>query len=660
MCLNTAEREQNYYKSHNEGNFLGLLKLLSTENSDLMNYLSKCKEGMKITLLGNKFTSKVLDVTRSHIVRKIVNQIVNDGGKFGLCVDTTTDLSGVHQASVVVRYLASTGADSPKVIEDTIAILECKHTSGEGIFLAIKALFDEIGLDMKNIIGCSFDGAANMRSEKVGVVYYLRLLNQLLVYTWCFAHRFNIVISNSCKVSLRIRSSLQLAEEAAAFLRASYKRMDIWVTVAKNVPGYNSKTRLILIGQTRWTSKGNAISHIVKSEYHLFVIIRCFAEICNIDSLDNKALTTACNIFRAWTAYDNVLFTYLLHKVFSVLTPVTKSLQEYGLNLIDAMNSIKRAYAQLSKIDRNLDTYINEAHVMISKVNQLIEGDPFLQSTGSIKVPSEPEKAKIIQTALSDISSFVNNIKTSIENLFLSEFDDENLLYKEISLLDLKYLSEELNVNNTISLKSLSKSIGLENDLILVEELKAFLDEFKKHQREWSTITTGSGRFAPAQSSGVSRESSARYQTFLGENVDDMSMQDENTADTIPLLIESYDDLEDAESFNNNSFIRTDSACYCVECILEFIDSNTTNKEKFKNVSEAYRFVAMLPSTQVKCERDFSRLRFTKNRLRTSLGQEQLQNLMIISLANKWLSVINLEDIIDEVALTSKKGREMM
>lgn len=180
---------------------MGLLKLLSTENADLMKYLSKCKEGMKTTLLSDKFTSKVLEAVRLHIVRKIVENINNGGGKFGLCVDTTTDISGVHQASVVVRYLASKGTDSIQVIEDTVAILECKHSSGEGIFLLIKALFDVIGLKMNNIIGCSFDGASNMRSENVGVVYHLKLLNQLLIYTWCFAHRFNLVVSNSCKKS---------------------------------------------------------------------------------------------------------------------------------------------------------------------------------------------------------------------------------------------------------------------------------------------------------------------------------------------------------------------------------------------------------------------------------------------------------------------------
>lgn len=618
-----------------------------------MDYLCKCSEGEKITLLSNRFTNKVLDVTRSHIVRKIVDKINNDGGKFGLCLDATTDISCVHQISVVVRYLNEKGHN--KVVEDTIAIVECKDSTGKGTFDVIEKLFNEIGLDMKNIIGCSFDGALNMRSENVGVVHFLKIQNNDLIYTWCFAHRLNIAVSNSCKSSVRIKNLLQSAEETATFLRSSYKRMNIWTTVAQNVPGYKSKTRLKLIGQTRWSAKDHAVGNIVRTEYHLFAVIRCFAEVCNIDNLEQKALTAACNIFRTWTTYENILFTYLLHKVFSLLSPVTKALQNYGLNLIDAMALIKKLFANLCDIEQLFEKFVQEAHAMILKVNNLIEMDQYFQSTGTgkIKIPNQREKIKIVEVCTTDMQLFITGIKSLIQTLFLNEFDDEDRIYKEISFLDLKYLAKELEINATISLRTLSKLIYLEDDATLIKELKLFQIEFAMHQQEIHPI--------PFEEFPLFQENNeAVPNNIRSHQSEELAEQQYQTADFLPLIIESLDDLEDVPDIDNNSVITIGNACSCIDCILEYIESSANTMQRYKNIFKAYKLVAMLPSTQVKCERDFSRLKYIKNRLRNSLGQEKFQNLMIISLGNKWLNEINLEEIIDEIALTSKKGKQIL
>lgn len=63
----------------------------------------------------------------------------------------------------------------------------------------------------------------------------------------------------------------------------------------------------------------------------------------------------------------------------------------------------------------------------------------------------------------------------------------------------------------------------------------------------------------------------------------------------------------------------------------------------------------MLPSTQVKCERDFSKLKLLKNHLRTTMTEKMLENVMIISLQSKMFDKIDLNVMVDELIATSSK-----
>lgn len=57
----------------------------------------------------------------------------------------------------------------------------------------------------------------------------------------------------------------------------------------------------------------------------------------------------------------------------------------------------------------------------------------------------------------------------------------------------------------------------------------------------------------------------------------------------------------------------------------------------------------------MKCERDFSKMKVTKNRLRSSLCDKSLENLMIISTEAKMFQNIDLNEIITEIIATSTR-----
>lgn len=272
--LQSIDLGQNYYRSEaNEGHFIGLVKLLAGENQTLTKHIKNCQDNAKAgqrgqtTFFSNSFINSTLFTVREYLVKSIVDEIHRNGGCFGLLMDGTQDISSKEQISVVVRYIN----DSNDVVEHTISIFNAKDTSGKAIYASMRLVLTENGLTLSKVIGCSFDGAWNMRSEVCGVNSYLHEDNVNCIYTWCLSHRFNLAVKDATNGSEQVKSILKIAEDSAKLFRSSHIKMDVWIEVAATTPNFNSLKRLKLIGTTRWSSKQDAMAAIIGNETSLFV-----------------------------------------------------------------------------------------------------------------------------------------------------------------------------------------------------------------------------------------------------------------------------------------------------------------------------------------------------------------------------------------------------
>lgn len=79
-------------------------------------------------------------------------------------------------------------------------------------------------------------------------------------------------------------------------------------------------------------------------------------------------------------------------------------------------------------------------------------------------------------------------------------------------------------------------------------------------------------------------------------------------------------------------------------------------KESYPNVEIVFRIFLTMPVTVATCERSFSKLKLIKNYLRSTMSQERLSNLAILSIENEVTGEIDFEDVIDEfAAIKSRK-----
>lgn len=287
----SLDDDTSYFRSENEGNFVGMVKMLASENADLAAHIKKCQEksanGCKsqLTYLSTNFVNRTLYVIRKHLVNEVVSEIKRNGGRFGLLMDGSQDITSQEQISVVVRYVN----DTNDVVECSILFFNAADTSGKGLHDLLKAKLLEIGLCMSDIVGFSFDGAPNMRSEITGLSAYIKESNLDSIYTWCLSHRYNLVIKTATSGSDEIRNILLLAEDSAKLFRSSYVKMNVWNEVVKTAPHICSREKLKLIGTTRWISKQDATRSIIGNGMSLYVLIKSLLKVCSLKNMERLA-----------------------------------------------------------------------------------------------------------------------------------------------------------------------------------------------------------------------------------------------------------------------------------------------------------------------------------------------------------------------------------
>ncbi|KAL4083479.1 hypothetical protein QTP88_028795 [Uroleucon formosanum] len=96
----------------------------------------------------------------------------------------------------------------------------------------------------------------------------------------------------------------------------------------------------------------------------------------------------------------------------------------------------------------------------------------------------------------------------------------------------------------------------------------------------------------------------------------------------------------------------------CMPCVMKLLYKYNFHTAAFTNLYLAYKFILTLSCTQVHCERSFSKLKIIKTRLRSSISQELLEPLLLISIESD--KVPDLEEIISCYAHSSTELKKML
>lgn len=240
----------------------------------------------------------------------------------------------------------------------------------------------------------------------------------------------------------------------------------------------------------------------------------------------------------------------------------------------------------------------------------------------------------ILRTTKSSERNAALGIKKKIENfdfVFLLVLQDEilqiiNLPSKQLQSekIDLLYAHEQLQ-NALLSIEKLRN----EFDSILknVSDMKHVLDDYRVLQPQF---------LANALIKDLEQATDEFSKTFFNDVSSSFSSQLLSIRSTFQKDIASMKDIKELAHF--------------------LIIRNASLSSSYADVCTALFMFLTVPVTTTKAERTFSKLKLIKNYLRSTMAQERLSNLSLLSIENQWARKIDCNKVIDKFA--SMKSRK--
>ena len=147
----------------------------------------------QVSLLSNRSQNGLITALGTYIRREIQREI-QEAEMYSILLDETTDVTHKEQVLFVVRYL-----HQKQVKERLIKVCNIDTTTGQELENTVVSLLQKNGLELKNMYGQGYDGAANMSGMYKGLKARIRTLNEKALYVHCKAHCLNLVLVEASK-----------------------------------------------------------------------------------------------------------------------------------------------------------------------------------------------------------------------------------------------------------------------------------------------------------------------------------------------------------------------------------------------------------------------------------------------------------------------------
>ncbi|KAL4097961.1 hypothetical protein QTP88_022642 [Uroleucon formosanum] len=363
------------------------------------------------------------------------------GGKgsqlLSIIADETADISGVEQFALCARYY---DVNEKKMCESFLKFVPVDDVSGQSLANHIITELKDLNIEIKNLRGQGYDGAASMSGKLNGVAALIRKEYPSALYIHCSAHNLNLSVSYACNIQ-GIRNTMGTVEACYNFLNTPKRQnfFNIHLAELKKKETSSNKQKLKRLCPTRWVERYNSIETF--NEFFP-AIIYCLEEMITWKDIDTSSKANQL-LLALQSSEFNVALSVLNH-IFQYTQSLCKYLQSKNIDLVVAVNHINLVKNQLSCIRENATTEFNKLFIDINKrLNdfELTIEMPRLakRQKNRDNIPTkDPEEYFRITLFLPFLDSFVQQLNDRFVNhqniisgfqMFVksSEFDEEKL-----------------------------------------------------------------------------------------------------------------------------------------------------------------------------------------------------------------------------------------
>eukprot|EP00794_Sanderia_malayensis_P013143 gene13143-14494_t len=357
------------------------------------------------------------------------------------------------------------------------------------------------------------------------------------------------------------------------------------------------------VSTTRWWSHQKALDTVYFAQSgKLYDCFRDTFEHCLTPEHSKETVTDAEALLQKIPCFEMVITADVFRKIFAITDPASLYLQSEKIDILTAIRLVETAQAQLVKLRSEFENVLKEAKEFCA-AHDLEERDfAERRHRNKKRMPGEDCSNEVEENAQSRYrrETFIFAIDTAVSSI-RRRFTTHKEILADFALLDPEKFADISGTGDlpSDSFTDVAKNYTLD-ELKLRAEYKSFTESYKKTKET---------------ASGMPRENST-----CSENAD----------------------------IKRESFIT----------VLHFIVKYSL-QTAYPNLYGLYRILVALPIGSTKCEREFSKLKIVKERLRSSMAQPRLCALMLMSVERELLNTVNHATVIDAFA-TSPLLRKML
>lgn len=347
----------------NDGNFRSLLRFKAKSgDTELENHLKFSSQNAMYT--SPQIQNEIIEACNNIILNTLVKK-VNNAKCFTVLADETTDISGIEQLSLCVRYIDES---SEKIREDFLQFVPVFDVSGKGLANTILEAMNNVGLNATFLRGQGYDGAASMRGQFNGVQAHVSSVHPLAVYLHCSSHSLNLAVTSACSVQA-IRNCMGTVGNISTFFKYPKRLNVLQQSIEKNVPEANP-TRLKSLCPTRWIERHDSVIIFLQ----LFDAVIDGLEVISMWP-DSVASTNANQLLCAAKQPEFLVALYVTDKLFSISLPLSRLLQTENIDLVEAMESAVLVEEAMKDLRENAQTEFHKLFMKVEKKANDIEVD---------------------------------------------------------------------------------------------------------------------------------------------------------------------------------------------------------------------------------------------------------------------------------------------
>lgn len=383
-----------------DGNFVQVLKLLSTNSDDLLRWLDRRTDRYTSPAIQNE----ILETMAHHVLRKIVSDI--RGNFFTVMVDETMDTSTKEQCVFVVRWVDS----NLEPHEEFIGFYTVPVTNADTLVSVILDCVARLGLSLDNCRGQCYDGASVMQGVKTGVATQIQNKQPKAIYTHCYGHSLNLAVQDMVRNVKQVKDALDTVFDLSKLLKYSAKRSAEYDRLKKEIapeePGFRT------LCPTRWTVRASSLHSVLSNYAVLQASLDKFTEMAKHD----PETSARCNGIRyQFESFDFFFGVCLGELVLQVADNLSKALQQKTLSAAEGQKLAAATVTALQNL-RTSEKFQSFWHDILEKQTSLDVREPALPRKRKAPARFDPGNATS--------ASFPATVEDLYRPIYFAAFDN--------------------------------------------------------------------------------------------------------------------------------------------------------------------------------------------------------------------------------------------